>query len=67
MARYDYILEDVRKLCDYILGYCDMQTGCTSCELNGITLGGDKGNKCPIYVVSMLDIALHDKGVEMRE
>lgn len=63
--RYDYILEDVRKLCNYVLKYCDMQAGCEKCKLWGIKIGGD--SQCPIYIMSMLDDALMDEGVELNE
>lgn len=66
MARYDYILEDVRKLCDYVLKYCDVQAGCQDCDLQGINFG-DQSQKCPIYLVSMLDEELYERGVEVRE
>ena len=63
--RYDYILEDVRKLCNYVLKYCDMQTGCEKCKLWGVGL--DSGSQCPIYIMSMLDDALMDEGVALND
>lgn len=63
--RYEYLLEDARKLCNYILNYCDMQAGCETCKLWGIHIGNDK--QCPIYIMSMLDEALESEGVELSE
>ena len=63
--RYEYILEDTRKLCNYVLKYCDMQTGCETCKLLDIRIGND--SQCPIYIISMLDGALKDEGIELNE
>lgn len=66
MVAYKYILEKIRGLCNYVLDYCDMQTGCQTCELQGIDFG-DSSSKCPIYVISMLDDALYEDGIEIKE
>lgn len=66
MAGYDYILEDIRGLCNYVLDYCDMQSGCQTCKLQDLSLGASQGNKCPIHIISMLDNDLADMGVGIR-
>ena len=64
-TKYKKILQNVRKLCEYTLDYCDDLTGCEKCLLNGITI--DDGADCPIYIIGELNNKLAMEGVKIDD
>ena len=59
------ILRRVRELCEHTLDYCDELTGCENCKLYGVSLSKYDDSDCPIHIISLLNDALIEAGVEI--
>ena len=58
------ILRRVRELCEHTLDYCDELTGCENCKLYGVSLSRYDDSDCPIHIISLLNDALIEAGVD---